>query len=183
MTDKEIIAGLWERDEHALDAFDGRYRALIRSIALDVLGSEQDADECLNDVRLAVWNRIPPERPASLKAYVGTLARNIAVDRLRQQTAQKRRGTPAALDELAECLPDPASEVESDDGEIEAALNAFLTALSREDRVMFVRRYWFGDTPAQIAARVRCPAGTVRVRIYRLRQQLKTYLEERGITL
>ncbi|MBR3267831.1 MAG: sigma-70 family RNA polymerase sigma factor [Oscillospiraceae bacterium] len=128
MEDSELIALFERRDEHAIEEADRQYGALCRAMALEMTGSRQDAEEICNDVWLAVWNAIPPEKPMHFPAYVFGITRNLASHRLRARYAVRRGGgeRPAFLDELAECLPAPDSvEQELDRRALSAAVNRF----------------------------------------------------------
>ncbi len=184
MDDREIIALLEARSENGIQALRQKYSALCLGIARRALGNDQDAEECLADVCLAVWNTIPPEKPQSLYAYVGNLARHTAIDRFRRLTAGKRRsGLALSLDELTECLPDKAAEGTLDSIILRDTLNAFLEASCAEDRSLFLLRYWYGYSHGQIAKRCGLSAGTVRTRLCRMRARLRRALEEAGIRI
>ena len=182
--DRHIIDRLFARSEEGLALLQTHYGKLCHRIALNLLGSREDAEECVNDTYLAVWNTIPPNRPASLMAYVGKVTRNIAVSCLRKRGAKGRRceGT-VLLDELAECLPDTDSPDPADDLTLREALQSFFDGLSEEDRAIMVRRYYDGEPTEAIAVSLGLRHGTVRVRLHRLRERLREHLEERGVSL
>ena len=183
-TDSTIIDRLFARSEEGLALLQTHYGKLCHRIALNLLGSREDAEECVNDTYLAVWNTIPPNRPASLVAYVGKVTRNIAVSCLRKRGAKGRRceGT-VLLDELAECLPDTDTPDPADDLTLREALQSFFDSLSEEDRAIMVRRYYDGEPTEAIAVSLGLRHGTVRVRLHRLRERLRAHLEERGVGL
>ena len=143
MEDEKIIALFFERSEQAVSELDRKYGAAVRRVAENILGSRSDAEECVNDAYLGVWNTVPPCRPEHLGGYVCRIGRNIAAKRYRAGTAQKRNSFyDAALDELAECLTtgeDPQSALDAK--ELAAAIDAFLDGLSYTDRCLFLRRY------------------------------------------
>ena len=182
--DRHIIDRLFARSEEGLALLQTHYGKLCHRIALNLLGSREDAEECVNDTYLAVWNTIPPNRPASLVAYVGKVTRNIAVSCLRKRGAKGRRceGT-VLLDELAECLPDTDTPDPADDLTLREALQSFFDSLSEEDRAIMVRRYYDGEPTEAIAVSLGLRHGTVRVRLHRLRERLRAHLEERGVSL
>ena len=181
-TDSTIIDRLFARSEEGLALLQTHYGKLCHRIALNLLGSREDAEECVNDTYLAVWNTIPPNRPASLMAYVGKVTRNIAVSCLRKRGAKGRRCEGVVLlDELAECLPDTDTPDPADDLTLREALQSFFDSLSEEDRAMMVRRYYNGEPTEAIAVSLGLRHSTVRVRLYRLRERLRAHLEERGV--
>ena len=181
-TDRHIIDRLFARSEEGLALLQTHYGKLCHRIALNLLGSREDAEECVNDTYLAVWNTIPPNRPASLMAYVGKVTRNIAVSCLRKRGAKGRRCEGVVLlDELAECLPDTDTPDPADDLTLREALQSFFDSLSEEDRAMMVRRYYNGEPTEAIAVSLGLRHSTVRVRLYRLRERLRAHLEERGV--
>ena len=182
--DRDVIDLLFARSEEGLTLLTKRYGSLCHRIALNLLGNRQDAEECENDVILAVWNTIPPNRPASLIAYVGKVTRNIAVDAIRKRTAKGRKceGT-VLIDELAECLPDTDTPDPADDLTLREALQSFFDSLSEEDRAIMVRRYYNGEPTEAIAVSLGLKHSTVRVRLHRLRERLRAHLEERGVSL
>ena len=182
--DSDVIDLLFARSEEGLALLRDKYGSLCRRIALNLLGNRQDAEECENDVLLAVWSTIPPNRPASLSAYVGRITRNIAVDAIRKQTAKGRKceGT-VLIDELAECLPDTSTPDPADDLTLREGLQRFFDSLSDEDRAIMVRRYYDGEATEAIAAALGLKHSTVRVRLHRLRERLREHLEAEGIGL
>lgn len=186
MNDLTIIELLWERSETALTAISEQYSRLYKGIIREILGDESDTEECANDVLLAVWNSIPPNRPDSLPAYICKLARRIGIDRLRHDTRQKRNGGyTIALSELEECLP--AEALSNDDGEIgeqiQAVLSEFVRSLDPETRILFIRRYIYLETVTDLAKRFEMKENRISARLYRARKKLKRMLEKEGITL
>ena len=180
--DEGIIDLLFARSEEGLTLLKEKYGSLCRRIAQNLLGNRQDVEECENDVVLAVWNTIPPNRPASLIAYVGKVTRNIAVDAIRKRTAKGRKCEGVVLlDELAECLPDTEAPDPADDLTLREALQSFFDSLSEEDRAIMVRRYYNGEPTEAIAVSLGLKHSTVRVRLHRLRERLRAHLEERGV--
>ena len=177
MEDREIIALLWQRAEGAIDALSERFGGTLYRIAINLLGNSGDAEECVNDTYLAVWNSIPPNRPLPLSPYVYRIGRNIALNRLRSNTTQKRSGYELSLDELAGCIPAPCLE----DGQaLGRAMDAWLDTLNKNNRVIFLRRYWFGDTVKDIAKALGMSENSVSVRLNRCRSSLKAYLTKEG---
>lgn len=182
MEDARIIALFWERDEAAIDAARQRYGALCRKIAFDLLGDREDAHECENDVYLAAWNAIPPARPQSLRAYLGRLARNIALNRYDRRTAAKRGGEAALLlSELGEVVAAGSVEDTLDSAHTAALIQAFLRRESAENRWLFLRRYWYADPLASLAKQLRCSESAVKTRLFRQRERLRDYLQKEGV--
>ena len=177
----DIIELLERRDEGALEQLQTHYRDYCRTILLRLLGNEEEAEEALSDVWMQVWNAIPPARPRHLKAYLAQTARNVAINRIRRDNTAKRSGTTVLLDELAECLPDRSWEDRERSRELREALNGFLHGLPREERTIFVRRYWFGETVPQIARTYHYSESKVNSLLHRLRKRLKSHLEQEGI--
>ena len=183
MTDAEIIRLFFERSEQAIEELVQAHGSAVARVARNILGSERDTEECLNDTYLAVWNAIPPQKPAPLRTFVCKIARNLAAAKYHANTAKKRNSRyDAALDELEECLSDGGSVEEAYGAkELSAAINAFLAALSYSDRFLFVRRYWYSDSMQDIAAMTGSTAKSVAVRLYRLREKLRHYLIKEGL--
>lgn len=185
MDEKAITALLFARKEQALTQLQAKYEGLCRRIAGSVLSSSEDVEECVSDTFLAVWNRIPPEDPASLTAYISRIARNIAHDRLDYNTAAIRDSRMnICLSELEGCLPggaDPAQLAEAK--VIGDAINRFLATVSREDRILFVRRYFYFDTCAEIGKLTGRSERSVATRLFRMRNALRQILTKEGIPL
>jgi len=186
LEDWKIIELFWNRDESAIAQVEQACGAYCRAIAYNLLGSREDAEECVNETWLRAWGAIPPERPQRLTAYLGKITRNLALRRLEARRAQKRGGgqAPLVLDELLECVPDGNSpEKAAEDAELVACVRRFLSGLGSRERVMFLLRYWYAQPPEEIAKRFRASRGSVTVRLFRTRAKLKAYLEKEGIYL
>ena len=159
MEDTAIIELYWARNEDALTQTDKKYGPMCRSLAFNILSDRQDSEECVNDTWHRAWDTMPPQRPDSLRAYLGRIVRNLSISRLRKRTAQKRGGgLDVMLSELEDCLP-AASGVEDklESRELAAAISRWLRTLSPDDRVLFVPRTNSGERtkayPAAPAAR------------------------------
>ena len=186
MEDKTIVALYWARDEQALSETAAKFGAYCRKIANNILHSAHDAEECENDTWLAAWNSMPENRPARLAPYLGRITRNLALDRLEGATAQKRGSGQAcaSLDELADCLAAPGRVEEAfDAAETGRLISEFLRTQPQETRTIFLRRYWYCDSTADIAARCHITDSKVRVVLHRTRGKLAAYLQERGVNV
>ena len=186
MTDAQIVQLYWDRDERAIPETAAVYGGYCYTIAHNILGSAQDAEECVNDTWLRTWNSIPPHRPRILAPFLGRITRNLALDLFRRDRAQKRGGSEIRLvfDELAECVSGGDSpEGAADERELRQAIHDFLAALPAKKRKIFMRRYWYADSVAQIADRMGMSENGVSVTLHRLRAALRAYLEERGFTV
>lgn len=183
MRDKEIVQLYFERNTDAISITESRFGAYCKAIAKNILGNEQDAEECVNDAYLKVWNSIPPSRPENLSSYIGKIVRNLSFDRYRQKRANKRGGgeIDVVLDELSECISGSDSvEREIDRKELSGAINAFLDTLKGKKCDIFVMRYWYAMSISDIAKKVSISENGVSVALSRTRKALKGYLLERG---
>ena len=186
MDDATIINLFRARDEAAIPAAQDKYGAYCRAVALSILADARDADECVNDALLRLWGAIPPERPRSLRAFLGRITRNLAINALRDASRQKRGGGEAALalDELAACADTSTSpERAVADAEITACIDRWLASLPREHRVAFVRRYWYLDSVPALAARMGWTKSKTASLLMRLRASLREALISEDITL
>lgn len=182
LTDEEIIKLYFARDEQAIPATSDKYGSGCFGIARNILSDRRDAEESVNDTWLAAWNTIPPQRPDPLRTFLYKLVRNLSLDRYRRNTAQKRSSSyDIALDELEGCLP---SNSRAEEGvevrELTALLNRFLEKLDRNNRVLFVRRYWYGDSVSDLSVLYGMKPNAVTVRLKRLREKLRKELEKEG---
>lgn len=181
MEDKNIIKLLWQRSESAIEALSKRFGKRLTWIAMNILGTHQDAEESVNDTYLAVWNTVPPKKPDPLAGYVYATGRNISLDRLKYNTAEKRDGRyDVSIDELANCIPVPALDEAVEARELGLAINRFLGTINADNRALFLRRYWFGDSVQEIAKDLGFRENTATVRLGRIRMQLREYLIKEG---
>ena len=186
MEDSEIIRLYWQRSEQAIEESEQKYGVYCRAIARNILQSPEDAEETISDTWLRAWNVIPPQKPDRLSAFFGRITRNLAFDRWRKQTAEKRGGgaLEEVLEELAECVSGSGSAEEAvENRELGAALNGFLASLPRVKRRLFLGRYWYARSVKDLAKQSGMTEGAVSVTLHRLRGRLKSYLEERGFEL
>ena len=181
MEDKKIVKLLFARAENAIRELSARFGKQLYRIAYNILGNQPDAEECTNDTYFALWNAIPPASPDPLAPYVYRTGRNMALKRLRRDTAQKRDSRyDVSLDELNECLPGEDVERVLDARELGRILDKFLASKSRENRYIFIRRYWFGDSVGDIAKALKMQENAVSVRLNRIRNSLKEHLRKEG---
>ncbi len=185
MDEAAIIARIREGDESALRAMQTQYGDTCRGIAERILGSRMDAEECLNDALLKVWENAPEANPPSLFAYLAVTVRNLAYDRLRQTNRVKRGGRlmRSALDELAECIPASQNvEQEAEQRELRAAVIRLLEAQPRETRIIFMQRYFAMMPVREIAKAYKINENTVKSTLRRTRERLRIFLNEEGFT-
>jgi len=184
LKDHEIIDLFYERSEQAITEMTIKYGAAINKVISNILGSKQDIEECANDTYLHVWTRIPPENPQHLGAYVCRIARNVSLNRYHSNSAQKRNSHyDVALEELEGTIPALSTvESEYDAKELTAYLNLFLGRLNRDDRYLFMRRYWYGDGISEISRNMNITPHAASVRLFRIRQKLLKLLQKEGLT-
>ena len=183
MEDSKIISLFFERSEQAIEELDRKHGPAVKRTAANILQDRLDVEECVSDTYLRTWNSIPPQAPNPLASYVCRIAHNLAIDRYHTNTAQKRSGTyDLVLDEMEECIPSGMSvETELEAKELGASINRFLAALSKEDRFLFVRRYWYADPVRDLAAMTHSSPNRISVRLFRLREKLRKSLMKEGL--
>ena len=179
MNDREIIDLYFARNDAAVSETMAKYGRMLRSIAYGILQNSSDSEECENDTYLAAWNRIPPLRPRVLSAFLGRIARNLAINRYRYYAAEKRnRALEVALDELVEILPgEPTIEASA----VAECVARYLSGKGRAQRIVFVRRYWYCDPVHQIASDCGFSESKVKSMLMRMRRELRLELERSGI--
>lgn len=186
MQDERIVELYWERSEKAIEETQIKYGGYCHAIAIRILNSHEDAEECVNDTYLAAWESMPPHRPKILSAFLGKLTRRISIDKWRRSNAGKRGGGEMvlALEELGECIP--GGELPEDAlhaRELTLALNRFLASLPQEERGVFVGRYWHMLSVAELAARFGFGVEKVKSMLLRTRKKLRIFLEKEGFTV
>lgn len=183
-SDSRIIELYFERAELAIAKTDEKYGKYCHTIAYNVLFSHEDAEECVNDMYIRVWNIVPPQRPSNLKAFLAKITRNLALDRYWTKNAQKRScGIDIALDELSECLSDRGEGSVSDEIALKDAVNSFLAGLNRSVRIIFVQRYWYFCSIKEISANLGVSEGAVKTTLSRTRVKFKEHLRKEGIEI
>ena len=183
MDDIKIIDLSFARSELAIEALDGKYGAICHNLSRSILKDQQDAEECVNDAYLGAWNAIPPVRPNPLLSYIVKIVRNISLKIYWRKEAAKRSGHyTIALEEIEGCIADQKTvEDEIEARELARIIEAFLDTLTAKERVIFMRRYAYADTYADIAKRVGISEKNVSVRLALIRQKMKQYLIEREV--
>ena len=179
--DSKIIDLLYKREEQALIELSEKYGTACKRIAGNILKNHRDAEECVNDTYLAVWNTIPPKTPNPLRAYIFRIIRNISIAKYHENTCIKRNSYyDVALQELENCLMAVMTvEQEMEANELSDLLDGFLETLDKRSRIMFVRRYWYSDSISDLAERFQISNNNVSVRLSRIRGKIKTIFEKR----
>ncbi len=186
MDDNLIIDLYWARSESAINETAGKYGNYCFMIANNILQNHEDSEECVSDAYHKIWDNVPPQRPVNFKAFIGKVVRNQALNKYKEKRALKRGGENIALiySELEECIP-IYTDVEK---EYEAklfieAINSYLLSLGTEQRIVFVRRYWYADSIQSIATRLNMSESRVKSMLFRTRNRLRNYLEQEGVIL
>jgi len=185
LQDEDILALYFERNETAVAETENKYGAYCRQIAARCLPRPEDQEECISDLYLRAWNAIPPRWPDNFRLYLGAVTRNLAFSRWRKQYAAKRGGAAVelALDELAECVPAPGTPEEAVEArELGEAIDRFLEGLPARERQVFIRRYYFTESAAEIAPRFGLRENTVQAILSRTRKKLRAWLQKEGYT-
>lgn len=180
MEDREILTLLFARNEQAIAALAAKFGHRLQRLAANILPTAQDAEESVSDTYMAVWNTVPPHRPDPIAPYILRICKNISVSRLRSLTAQRRSAYEVALDELVDTIGRNTLEQILDVRALGRVIDRFLDTVSKTDRVIFLRRYWYGDRVKTIARLVGMTENAVSVRLNRLRRSLKDILIKEG---
>ena len=184
MTDSQIIALFWERNEDVIQETDAVYGRKLYAISDKILHSNQDAEESVSDTYMRAWETIPPQKPNYFFAYLAKICRNFSLSKLQWNSAAKRNAEVVSLtQEMEQCIPDRSHERKLEGEEIGGVLNRFLDSISLESRLIFMRRYWYTDEVGKIAADYGMSESHVGVLLYRTRKKLKEYLEKEEIYL
>lgn len=185
MDDLAIIELYWERNERAIKETNTKYERLLYKISYNTLSNHEDSQECVNDAYIKAWKSIPPERPRSFTAYLGRIVRNLSIDYWNKNRAQKRySGGDILLSELQDCIPSSNTvwaEIESKI--LSEIISNWLYTLPKDDRILFVRRYWYGDSIKELAHRTDTTPNKLASHMYRLRYNLKDMLEKEEVLL
>lgn len=185
MDDRSIVDLYLQRDETAVKETQTKYGSFCYTIANNILSIHEDAEECVNDTLASAWNKIPPIIPKSLKAFLGKLVRDISLSRYRANHAQKRYGgLEVMLDELEECIPSEFDVQEKlDQQNLDDLINDWLGSLSHVDRVLFIKRYYYGETVKNLAKLQVCTENQMAQRMLKLRNSLKSFLISKGVSI
>ena len=179
MKDRQIVELFFQRSEDAILAADRQYGAMCRGIAKNLLESQEDAEECVNDTWHVLWCAIPPEKPERLGPYIAKIVRNLAMKRLTYQNAKKRTAAVTSYEELSGCVPGGATAEEMLEAQaLSEALKRFRDSLDRDSRDLFLRRYWFCDSIEEIASKSGMSQRSVTKKLYKIRKKLKEFLEK-----
>ncbi len=183
MDDATIIELFFQRSEQAIRELDHKYGKTCKKLSYNILNNIQDAEECLNDAYLGAWNTIPPARPDPLLTYLCKIVRNLSLNAYWRKAASKRSGHyTLAMEEIEACIAGPDTvEAEVETKELAGMIQAFLDTLSTQNRIIFMRRYWFSESYQDIAALVGLTKKNVSVRLTRIRQKMREYLAEREV--
>lgn len=183
MEDEKIVELFFKRSEQAIAETDIKYGRVCHRLSFNILNNRRDAEECVNDAYLGAWNAIPPAKPNPLQAYICKIVRNISLKVYYRKEAAKRNSIyDVAIQELEAYLSTPSTvETEIEARELARIIENFLDTLTVENRVIFMRRYWFSDSYKDIAERVGLTEKNVSVRLTRTRQKMKQYLIEREV--
>lgn len=181
--DEKIIEMFFERSEQGIRELDIKYGKICHNLSYNIVNNRQDAEECVNDAYLGAWNTIPPVRPNPLLTYIVRIVRNLSLNIYWRKEAAKRRSHCAiALEEIEGCIADQKTvEDEMEAKELARIIERFLDTLTLENRVIFMRRYWFSDSYKDIAGFVGLSEKNVSVRLTRIREKMKQYLMEKEI--
>ncbi len=182
--DERIVDLYFERSETAITETEHKYGRYCHYIAYNILSSDLDAEECVNDTYLRAWESIPPQRPKLLKSFLGKITRNLALDRYDRDHAEKRGGgMELALEEIGECVPEGDGREMSDEISLKETLDRFLASLPKQTRIIFMRRYWYLCPISNIARDLGLSVSNVKVILMRTRKKLREHLEKEGISI
>lgn len=186
MKDGEIVNLYWKRSEDAITETSKKYARYCHYISYNVLHNDEDAEECVNDTYMRAWNSMPMHRPNRLSTFLGKITRNLSINKYKGYTAKKRGAgqTSIVLSELDECVPSSESVEQAIDGMALAdAINSFLATLSKTKRIVFMRRYWYLSPIKEIAEEYGMKENKVKSMLFRMRNELKLFLEKEGIAI
>ena len=179
MDDSRIVDLYWARDEKAISESDKKYGRMLNSLSYSLLSSREDAEECVNDTYLDAWGAMPTARPEMLGAFLSKITRRISIDRFREKHREKRGGMENLVTELTDCIPASTTpEEELENKRLREAIDRFLYGQSKDRRVMFVLRYFYSKDIDDIARQLDVTASKVKTTLFRVRHDLREYLEK-----
>ena len=182
MDDSKIVDLYWDRDESAIEQSDRKYGRMLSTLSFSLLKSREDAEECVNDTYLDAWNAMPTARPTYLGAFLSKITRRISIDLYRHRHREKRGGIEELCDELSEAIPSGESVAEEyERGRLKDAIDEFLSLQDKEKRVMFVLRYFYSKQIGEIALKVGVSEAKVKTTLFRMRENLREFLEGRDL--
>ena len=181
ISDHELIELYLARDHTAIELTMKKYGRRLMRFALGFLGDERDAEECVNDAYLKAWNSIPPQHPDLVFPYLARICRFTAYDMIEKRNTAKRGQVVALTREMMECIPDTSGDMDMAGEELTALLNRFLGTLSKDNRALFIRRYWFGESVRDIALHFGFSESKVKTSLHRTRKKLKKFLVKKGV--
>lgn len=180
MEDEKIIELFFARSETAITSLAQKYEKKLFSISYQILQNREDAQECVNDTYLGIWNAIPPAKPISLCAFVCRVTRNISINRHKYNCAAKRNSYTVSIEEIGDCIPTKSTVAEDLEMHLlTETLNQWLESLRPQNRYIFLRRYWYMDSVLQIATAMKMSEAAIYLRLDRLKKKLHKYLKER----
>ena len=184
MNDNQIIELFFTRNEDAIQQTAYKYGTRLTGLAANIVRNNEDAQECVNDTYLKAWDTIPPTKPDHFFAYLAKICRFFAFGRLDWNNAAKRNAEVVALtQEMEACIPSSWQDATVESCEISHLVNSFLHRQTQENRMIFVRRYWYGDSVGEIAQRFGVSQSAVMMRLSRTRSKLASYLKKEGISV
>lgn len=183
MDDKKIVELYWSRSEQAISETQSKYGSYCYSIAYNILGNNEDAEESVNDTYNDAWNSIPPHRPSILSTFLGKITRCISIDKWRNYNAKKRGGgeLPLVISELQDCISDEGTvEREFEKQHLSDIINTFVKSLPETEQKVFLCRYWYMDSIASICKQFNFSESKVKSMLFRTREKLRVVLEKEG---
>lgn len=182
MEDTKILDLYWARSEQAIQETDKSYGGRLWTLANAILNNREDAEESVSDTYMQAWNTIPPQRPRHFFGFLASVCRHLSLNRVDWRLAAKRNAEVVALtQEMEACIPDKRIGDEMEGKELRRVLEGFLDSLSQENRLIFLRRYLYVDTVAQIAQRYGISESKVKTQLHRTRAKLAACLEKEEI--